>query len=327
MALYGSGIEYGSGVVYGEALYFIDPNSGPITGGTPVIISGNAPFLDTSCDDAFNGATIDLAKWTVTVVGASSSATESSGKLHFTVGPVAGNSVQLQSIKTYLDMDIEVDFSIVTPIEAVPPTDDVELATLRIYIDASNYFQVSRKSGPTFGDRYEAKVVVSGVAIESASRPTEDLSGSLRLIRFGGVTYMYAGTTEVLRRSGFPTTAAPAQIRSDSLSTPYAMQIDFDNYVTHPMVIFGTEPMLDSMAIASNRISGTTPPGVAVGIVDVALATCAGPLPIFVGGFTYTDLTQFVILADTSLNQTTNLFVSSDPVLRNLRDGRPGFGR
>lgn len=326
MGVYGTGIEYGSGEVYGEITYFISPDSGPITGGTEVVIAGTA-FLDTSLDDDFNDGAISAALWTVTNVGDASSATESAGKLHLQAGPVAGNSSEIETNNTVTETDVEVDYEIVTDINALPPPGTVELATLRLEVDGSNYTQVSRKSGPTFGDRYEVSVVVAGVTIESASITTSDTSGSLRIIRNGTTVYLYAGETEILRRSGFPTTAATVQVRVDNLSTAYGIQTDFDDFFVHCMVAFGTEPMLDALVGSDDRITGTTPAGLVYTAVDVEFSSATTDLSTFTDGYTYTDPTQFRILADTSLNATVDVSITNDTVLRNLRTGRPGFGR
>lgn len=326
MAVYGTAVVYGTGFVYGIAggLYSIRPAEGPVTGGTQVEIGGLS-FLDTHCDDSFNDAVIDPLKWTVTVVGAASSATESGGRLHLAASPVAASSARIASIFTVLDTDAEVDFFIQTPIATSPAPGPVELATLRLQVDALNYVQISRKTGGTFGDRYEAVVFVAGVQIEAAHRVTADLSGSLRIIRHGSMVYLLAGTTEVLRRTGFSTAAASLRVAVDNLAAAYAIQTDFDDFQVHTMVLFGDEPMLDANVISNDRILGTTPRTPLPALVSLSFATCSGPLPIFPGAFRYLDASQFVILAQLDGSVTTRLV--GDPILRNLSTGRPGFLR
>lgn len=326
MSVYGTGVEYGAGFIYGEAFFFIDPTSGPVSGGTPVIIAG-ASFLETSCDDPFDGVTINPALWTVAVNGAASAATEGNGRLHLSAGPVAGNYARVTSIDVVGDTDIEVDFFVVTPVLSLPPLADVELATLMLRVDDNNYARISRKAGPTFGHRYEAVVVVGGVTIESASLLSGDLEGSLRIIRHDDAVYLLAGRQEVLRRTEFSMADAGARIAVQNLTANYAIQSDFDNFFVHTMVLFGTEPMLDAVVPSPDRITGTTPPGVDVGTVDIHFATCLEELQDFVDGFTYQDAAQFVILANVTSGQTTDVTITDDPTLRNRRSGRPGFGR
>jgi len=326
MAVYGTGVEYGAGFVYGEVFYFIDPTSGPVTGGTPVIIAGKN-FLETSCDDSFDGVTINPALWVVATNGDASAATEGDGRLHLSAGPVAGNYARITSIDVVGDTDIEVDYFVVTPVLALPPPADVELATIMLRVDDNNYARISRMAGPTFGHRYEAVVVVGGVTIESASLLTSDLEGSLRIIRHDDTVYLLAGTTEVLRRTGFSMADAGSRVAVQNLTANYAVQSDFADFFVHTMVLFGTEPMLDAVVLSDDRLTGTTPPGVKVEAVDIQFATCLEELQDFSDGFNYVDAAQFVILANVTSGQTVDVLITDDPTLRNLRGGRPGFGR
>lgn len=324
MAVFGTAVEYGTGYVYGPFSYFIVPDSGPVTGGTEVVISGQS-FLDTSRDDGFDDGVVNPALWTVTLVGAASSAVENGGRLHLQASPVAGSSAKIDSIGTLLDTDAEVGFSVVTPVASLPAPAPVELAAFRLVIDPFNYAQVARKTGGTFGDRYEVVVVVAGATIESAYLPTSDLAASLRIIRHGGTVYLYAGTTELLRRSGFPMAPATLRIAVDNLTAAYAVQTDFDDFAVHTMVTFGTEPMLDAQVPTADRILGTTPPGARVEEVDLSFAVAAGPLPLFPDAFEYLDPAQFTVMAPLSGELVVSF--SNDPVLRNLVVNRPGFLR
>lgn len=326
MAVYGSGVVYGTGEIYGDNQYFISPDHGSIVGGTRVEIAGTN-FLYTDCDDAFDDSTIDPALWTALASGGGSSVEEAGGRLRLAVGPNAASFAQLQSTHQVDGTDVEVEYNVVTPLASPPALGDVELATLRLYVSATTYARISRKTGPPFGDRYEAVIVVAGVTIESAQMLTTATSGVLRIIRDGTTVYLLAGTTEVLRHTGFVSTSANVQIRADNLAAAYAFRTDFDNFRVRTMVMFGTEPMLDAQVLSNDRIVGTTPEGVAVGDVDIHFAICLTDLPIFTDAYTYEDPAAFRILADTSLQQTTDVSVTNDPILKNLRPGRPGFGR
>jgi len=302
----------------------VAPGVGPVTGGTSVEIAGS-DLLDTAADDDFSGAVIDPVRWIVATNGAGSSAVEGGGHLTLAAGPVAGSYARIDSTVTMLDTDIEVAFSVQTDVAALVALAPVELAALRLSIDANNYAQVARKAGGAFGDRYEVAVVVGGVAIESAYQPTSELSGSLRIIRRGSTVYLYAGTTELLRRDGFPTTAAQARVSVANLTAAYAVQTAFDNFFAHTMVVLGTEPMLDAQVISEGRVLGTTPPGARVGIVDVHVATYAVPAFVIQDAFTYEDAAHFTVLAP--LSGAVSLTIANDTILRNLRTGRPGFTR
>lgn len=323
MPTFGSGVVYAAGV-YGGGTLLLAPSVGPVTGGTEVEISGFS-LLDTSCDDDFSGGVVDPGKWTVATNGAGSAATQSGGRLHLAAGVAVGSYARISSVATFLDVDTEVSFDVQTDVAALVPSAPVELAALRLLIDANNYAQIARKTGGAFGNRYEVTVVVGGIAIESAYLPTSDLTGTLRVIRRGTTIYLYANDIEVLRRSGFPTTAAKARVQVDNLTAAYSIATDFDNFYVHTMVVLGTEPMLDAQALTSDRVIGTTPPGVRVATVPLYIATATLNLPVLLAAFTYEDATQFVVLAP--LSGEVNVAITNDTVLRNLQTNRPGFTR
>jgi len=304
---------------------FITPTAGPVTGGTSVEIASPNNLLDIACDDDFAAGSINPAKWTASTNGAGSAATQSGGRLHLSTGAVAGSYARIDSVATLLDTDIEVEFDVQTDVAALPAASPIEMAAVRLFIDANNYAQIARKTGGSFGNRYEVTVVVAGVTIESAFLSTSDLSGSLRIIRAGSTVYLLAGTTEVLRRSGFPTTAASARITVGNLTAAYAIATDFDDFFVHTMVVFGAEPMLDANPITSDRVLGTTPPGARVETVAIKMAICSAILPVFTNAFTYDDAARFTVLAP--LSGAVSIAITNDPVLRNLRAGRPGFTR
>lgn len=324
MGIYRTGIVYRGGVVYGQGLILVTPGSGPVSGGTRVEIAAFG-LLDTSMDDPFDGVVVDPALWTVAVNGAGSAASESDGRLHLDVGAGAAAYARITSIATVTDTDAEVSFAVQTDVVALPPATPVELAVLSLWIDANNYAQVSRKTGGAFGDRYEVAVVVGGVTVESAYLPTSDLAGDLRVIRQGSTVYLYANDIEVLRYTAFPTTAGSIRISTGNLADPYAISTDFDSFLVHTMVVMGTEPMLDAQVLSEDRIIGTTPPGIRVGVVDLNLATAAVSFSALADAFEYLDDAAFTVMAP--LNGELAITIANDPTLRNRRTGRPGFLR
>lgn len=326
MGVYGA-FEYGTGIVYGGLVSLVVPPSGPITGGTTVTITGQS-FQATALDDSFGDGVLDPVKWTAAIAGSASSVAETTEGLRLRVAPTAGSSAQVTGNTTVTDTDLEVSWDIVTQIAALPAPGDVELATLKLYIDANNYVYISRKAGP-LGHRYEAKVVVGGGTVDTALLVTTsaDDSGSLRLIRRGTTVYMYSGTTEVLRSRQFVSTAAAPVLSADNLAAAYAIETLLSDFYVHTMVVFGTEPMLDAVVVEDNRISGTTPEGIAVAAVDVYMATYVTTLQTISNGYTYTDPTLFNIFSAAVPSQTVNVSISNDPILRNIRTGRPGFLR
>lgn len=323
MTLYGQP-EFDTGVVFPSAAsLFISPESGTVLGGTEVTITGTS-FQETGLDDPLNDSVLNPALWLATTVGKASSAIETV-KLRLQTDPTAASSAVVTGLTAVNDTDIEIDFSIVSPVVEVPPSDSVELATLRLYVDANNYAQISRKAGGNATNHYEARTVVSGTTRESALLSTTDLEGSLRIIRQGSTIYLYAGSMEVLRSQAFVSTAAVPVLRADNLSTAYAVVTDFSDFFVHTMVVFGTEPMLDAEVPSDERIVGTTPPGTRVGEVLLLISTSAGPVSTNGLSFVYTDPNTFVIMQQE--RRGTTLSVTNDTTLRNLASGRPGFLR
>ena len=271
---------YGTGVLYGPsaALDFIYPETGPSTGGQDFIIGGNN-FNFTTFDDEFTGGTLDLVKWTDISSGTGSVST---GATHLllnsgsTAGSVGGIEMNLALTNTQFESKIQV------PSVSVLPAIVVNLYTMQLYIDASNYVNLEINKYANGDLKAEVGVYSAGSLRDSYSEDWTTGVSTFKILRWSNVVYIYANGSLMYTSNQFVSTAAKFRFFCTNLADTYDIQdIVVSSVNNRTFAVFGNQPVHDTITIGNIRLRGLTPAsvdsrgtdGAYKGLVDVSVVT------------------------------------------------------
>jgi hypothetical protein len=303
---------------------------GPIDGGTEItFIGGNdtlgpLDYVDTDCDDSFTGAVIDATKWTTAVTGSGTAV--QNNELSLRTGVTVNSSAELRSFGTFdVVSDLRVDFRISTDLDLHVPASTVRFFDFELFVDANNYFRVSRVFDTTIPARHAFRItcVIGGSTVDNLVVLTAPTSGCLRLVRVKNRVIVYFNSMVMYDSNPF-LSATRAQAIFRVINPSGVNQYDFttiiDNFAVATMVLFGEEPgavkRLGETFIRVESPAVPTPRTVAV-----AVYTCAGLLFRILDAFDYELTTQFKVLSV----GTVTAGILNDRTLRNLAGGRLGF--
>jgi hypothetical protein len=261
MTIFGSFL-YGSGVLYGPSVSLgtVAPATGPSTGGNAFVLTGEGLSL-VAFDDDFTGAVLDPALWTDISSGTGAIST---GATHLTLstGTTAGSYSGVQSVPTMTSFQAEVSVNI--PRITQYPATDVSFLTFSLYVDASNYANMTVNVGSTSGDiTLQCVTVVGGTT--TATYETDWTTGisSFRILRWNSDIYFIANGSIVYIAKSFTSTTARYRIYSYNNAATYNVSGVVVNYFeSKPFVVFGNSPVFDTVVVSPTRVRGTVPPSI-----------------------------------------------------------------
>lgn len=306
---------------------------GPIEGGTILTLIGGTTggsanvFIDTSRDDPFTGAVIDLAKWVASTAG--SGTVVQDDDLRLRSGTTVASEAVLTSVGTFDRVsEVQVAFSIVTSVVRLPPAATTRFLDFELRVNNSNYFRVSREydAGLPAGRRdiFRVICVVGGATVEHVIIPSDTRGGILRLTRVRNRVIVRANSFVIY--DGAPFVAqAPASVVfravNPSATQPYDFTVALDDFVVPVMVLFGNEPAL-VREVAADYIRSESPEIRTPRTVSLRVYTASGFLTELVDAFGYFLTFEFRVLSNPA---GTSIGIVNDRALRNRTAGRPGL--
>lgn len=262
--------------------------SGPILGGTPIVVTGLDLGMEDYQDD-FNDGTIDPLMWTETTANDAYAVEDSGLSLYSTGG---SGQVTLRSVDTSTFCDVEVTFRLG---HASARTSAAEASFwLGFYISASSYFRVSVVRVRS-GYALRLNAVIGSVDTLNIDLPYSALTdGKLRLVRHEEIVIVFVGGQKLIE-AAWSSTAASVEIGASS-TVGASMHTFVHDYVRRPSVRFGDVPMTDFSFLASQYLIGRTPPAAHNATVDVSVVA---------GATSYTLDSQFEYTSTTELSLGT----------------------
>lgn len=270
--LYGDGTFYG----YTSVIDAILPSSGSAKGGESFVIKGSA-FNNTSYDDTFSEALLDLLKWSSLASG-TGTITTNSPYLKMSTGATSSSVAGVESVGTFSDFQWEI--KTVFPSVSAYPVSSVKVIGVSAYIDSSNYAELSVNLTSS-GFTIDASVVVGGSTVDSYSDTWSSGTSVLKVLRWKGDVYFYGNGVLLFKSTRFIDTAMNLRIYNSNNSASYNV---FNTVVEYakllPYVAFGDQ-IQNTIVVAGNRVRGMTPPSIDVrgqeaaykGLVDVSVVT------------------------------------------------------
>jgi len=312
--------------------FLFDAAGGPIEGGTDLIMSGGSDayarpyvYTDTTFDDDFTGAVIDVALWWTGVTG--SGTVTQDDRLLLRSGTTPNSSARLTSVGTFgATGAFEAAFTIETDVIDQPPADTTRLFDFELQVDASNYFRVSREFDASLpaGSRHIFRFlcVVGGTTVEDVITPSTMLSGTIRITRVRNRVIVEANGTRIYDAAPFTVTAASVVFRvaNPSATHPYDFTTSVDDFSCPTVVLFGDEPAL-IREVSASLVRVESPAVATPRTVSITVWTAAGLALTVPDAFTYELSFEFLILQEAG----TTIGLVGDRTLRNLRTGRYGL--
>lgn len=298
--------KYGTGVLYGIAadIYSVSPNTGPSTGGNAFYMTGIG-FDPRHWDDLFTAAVLDPLKWTDISAG-TGTATVASPNLVLSTGAVAGGIAGVESVATWVDVQGEIRCTI--PRYTTYPSSTVTTVALQLYVNATNYCQISITLGENSSNiNLLCEVYLNGAVVDTYTAPWTVGTSVFKILRWGTDVYFIVNSAVVLLSHNFVITPATFRIYNDNVAANYDVfntQVQWFYY--RPFVVFENQPVHDVVIVSDTRLRGIAPPSMDnirqsaayAGLVDTSIvgkgmATYADSyLYYFVDGLTLIDNVQ-----------------------------------
>ena len=266
----------------------IVPATGVLAGGSLALLS-TGPFDLSPCSDDFTGATL-AALWSNTSVNSGTVAPYPSLRLlRLDTGTTAASAASLRTAATVTNIFARTTVATRVLIGGTGTTTSLEIWRMQLRVDANNLATI--RAIRTNGLReIEATLTVDGIETARVRQPVgrAQLPGfpvSLSVLRFGSRVLLFNGATVVLDAEWIATAATvDLAIGNDATSTRVAA--DLVEYQRLPLVVFGSEPSINSAVVRGTSASVLVPSSTKTGAVDVTAYGCSTSTTIS-GGYTY----------------------------------------
>jgi len=297
------------------APYLTPLDSGPMAGGTSFIILGSTQTAKFA-QDLF--ATFNSSFWLDTSAGGTVSISDGLKLLT----PLTGGTATVQSKISWFNFDAAVYFNYDSSMEQYHPNIEYTILQYTVKFDATNYFYVSHIWDPVL-DSQAIKIanVSNGVPTELLRKVAKSQSRYLRIVRWGGTLYVYAGADLVFTYAGwYP--SSPAGIATIELSShnvgsiPAALNTHVTLFMPRITVGFGDVPCTSIDEIPLDRIFGVTPPNTMPRIVDVVMYGVGQPGNTTAQFDTLYNAWTYIAPLQLSLDANGVMTISSDDTLR-----------
>lgn len=325
--------KYGTGVLYGltTSVTNLSPDTGPSTGGNTFILTG-AGFDPRIWDDLFTAGALDPTLWTDLTSG-SGVLTTGSPSLSLSSGATAGSIAGVESLANWDNMQCEIRCTI--PRYTIYPASEVRCIALELYVSATDLCRLSILCGTSAASiRILAEVYRGGNLVDSYTQSWTSGTTLLKILRWGNDIYFIANGDILYRNYEFITDYATSRFYVDNVAENYDVyntQIDW--FYFRPFVVFGDQPVHDTVIVSNYRARGVVPPSIDLMHNE---ASYAGYVDCSIVGFdtiTATDIYLYYYLKGLALIDSTaqsikfslvgdNQVVTPDNKSKGLGDGK-----
>lgn len=252
--------KYGTGVLYGVAtdIDSVSPDTGPSIGGNEFFMTGIG-FDPRHWDDMFTAAVLDPIKW-VDISAGTGTVTVNAPNLVLSTGAVAGGIAGIESVATWVDVQGEIRCTI--PRYTTYPTSTVTTIALQLYVNATNYCQISITLGANSSAiNLLCEVWRNGAVVDTYTAPWTVGTSMFKILRWKTDVYFIVNGTVVLHSHNFVTNAAKFRIYNDNLAANYDVygtMVEWFYY--RPFAVFEDQPVHDTVIVSDFRLRGNAPP-------------------------------------------------------------------
>ncbi len=257
MALY-STFLYGDTTLYGvlSTLTAVLPETGPSPGGNAFVIAG-AALKPTQWNSLFDGVALDPTKFNDISAG-TGTVTTGSPNLVLSSGAVAAGAAVVESINSWVNTQGEAQVML-SPVYTYP-TVEVDLFTLTLYIDASNYSTFGIYLGTTSGSLVlRATTVMGGVTLPVYETEWTTGFSTLKILRWSTSLYFIANGEIMHVDHKFTTLAATFRLGATNNAAAYPAVSRVGAFYYRPYAVFGDRPVHDTVAVSDSRVRGLVP--------------------------------------------------------------------
>ena len=256
---YYSGFKYGSGVLYGITceITSVSPDSGPSTGGTRFVMTGDG-FDPREWDDDFTDVLL-TSKWSDLSAGGGSIYT---GPDHLRMSTGATNSALagVQSSAAWGDVQGEIRVILSTPV--VFPISDVVVCRYSLWVDADNSAQMYITMDPQGALKLYCETRVGGIKSDELRSPLDWSLGlcTLKILRWGSDVHFIANGSVIWTTVKFVDSSASFRISSENLSQDYDIDtLKIEWFYFRPFAVFQNQPIHDTVIVSNKRARGLVP--------------------------------------------------------------------
>ena len=318
--------KYGTGVLYGytTTLTGLDVDSGPSIGGNPFVLSGSG--LDPrQWDDDFEGLALDILKWSDISVGGSLL----TGALHLQLNTpaVAGSSAGIESLMAWGNTQGEA--RVVLPRLAVTPVGSISPIIFTLYVDALNFARFRVDLTNSTYTLY-AEVYRGGAVVDTWQTAWSYGLSVLKILRWGDSVWFIANGAVVFRSYLFFSSAATFRIEATNEMLNFAVQDTIvEWFYFWPFVVFGDQPLHDTVLVSDFRLRGRVPPSVDAAAVLAAYKGLVDVSVVANGTVTATDAYEYYYVTGltlvNSVQQSVKMQLINDPQIESP-SGKKGLG-
>jgi len=326
-SLFSTYLWSGSGYAESLALASVEPVTGSSVGGIPFIVTGDA-LNPVKWDSIFIGTSLEAGKFVDTSSGGGSVVT-GAPHLKLITGSTAGASAQVQTVHSWADTQAEVE--VLVPRVTNYPASEVTVFELTLRVDASNFTTFGVYLGPASDSLVlRAHSSLGGSQVFVQEQAIFAGSSKFKILRWGtALIFVYNGVIFAVSEK-FVSTSAKFELTAANKSAAYNLETKVSYFKYRPFVVFGGEPVHDTIAVSQKRLRGVVPAskdskGVVAayaGLVNVAAVGDGTVVKTDV--FTYTFDSGLVLVSDRSSG--IKLSIVGDDVLRTPEGVVRGLG-
>jgi hypothetical protein len=254
--------KYGTGVLYGVAssITSVSPDTGPSIGGNEFVMEGIG-FDPRHWDDQFTAAVLDPVKW-VDISAGTGVVTTALPNLMMSTGFAPGSVAGIESVANWVDVQGEIRCTI--PRYVLYPTSTVNVLSLQLYVNATNYCQISITLGANSSAiNLLCEVWRNGVVVDTYTAPWTVGTSMFKILRWKTDVYFIVNGTVVLHSHNFVNTPATFRIYGNNNAAAYdAFNTMVEWFYYRPFAVFENEPVHDTVIVSDYRLRGNAPPSI-----------------------------------------------------------------
>lgn len=331
MTLYSTFVYGGGplGSVYGlvSTISLVDPLRGPSTGGNAFIIEGSG-FETAQWSSLFDALILDPLKFADISAGGGT-VTTGVPNLVLSSGAVAGGSAVIETQASWTDAQVEV-FAYLSAIR-IYPASEVDLCTLTLYIDATNYATIGIYLGTTADSLVlRATTVRGGITLSTYEQEWTIGASYLKILRWGKTLQFIANGEIVHIEEKFVNTVATFRLGCTNNAATFTATSRVKGFYWRPYAVFDDRPVHSTTVVSAGRMRGVVPPSWDLkeidasysGLVDVSVVGLGTTTSALAYEYYYVD--QFTVI--NSSQSSVKVSFLSDPMLKTPSTSIRGLG-